>query len=253
MPKLLMFLFCLIFLLGSGLPAFAVDIKGLVVDSRTDEPLVGVNVFIQGTSAGTATDQDGYFSFVYETEMDFKLVFDFVGYKTVEMPVSPSDDLSRLEVRMNEDIFQSETIVVTGIASRTSKDVAEVAVSRVPTADYLDVTAYQDLSQLVTGKISGVQLTPSSGNVGGGYRFYMRSGGGLNGDEQPVIYIDGVRVDDSEVEGYQVGGQGMSILSNLNPEDIENIEVLKGPAGAATYGTNGSNGVVLITTKRGKH
>jgi len=252
MQKLFTILFCLIFLLGSGLPAFAVDIKGLVMDSRTDEPLVGVNIYVEGTSAGTSTDQDGYFTFTFESDLDFNLMFDFVGYKTVQMPVSPSDDLSSLEIVMDEDVFQSETIVVTGIASRTSKAVAAVSVSRVDAANYTDLTSYQDVSQLVSGKIAGVQLKPSSGNVGGGFRFFMRSGGGLNGDEQPVIYIDGVRIDDSEIVGYGTGGQGMSALANLNPEDIENIEVLQGPAGAATYGTNGSNGVVLITTKRGK-
>ncbi len=72
------------------------------------------------------------------------------------------------------------------------------------------------------------------------------------GDEQPIIYVDGVRVDDSEFLGFGVGGQGLSLLASLNPEDIEKMEVLKGPAGAASYGTGGANGVILITTKRGK-
>ena len=252
MQKFLMFLFYLILISGVGLQVFGVEIKGVVTDSQTDEPLGGVNVYIEGTNIGAVTDKDGYFTMAYDGTELFTLHINYVGYKSVSMELNPSDDLSALEIAMNEDIFQSETIVVTGIASRTSKDVAEVAVSRVPTADYLEATAYQDLSQLVAGKVSGVQLAPSSGNVGGGFRFFMRSGGGLNGNEQPVIYIDGVRVDDSEVLGYGVGGQGMSVLSSLNPEDIENIEVLKGPAGAATYGTNGSNGVVLITTKTGK-
>lgn len=252
MQKFLMFLFYLIFILGVCLPAFGLEIKGLVTDSRTEEPLVGVNVYIEGTNAGTATDEDGYFSISYEISDPFKLVFSFVGYKSVTLDLSPSDDLSMLKVSMIEDIFQSEAIVVTGIASRTSKDIAEVAVSRVSAVDYTDVTAYQDISKLVTGKIAGVQLKPASGNVGGGFRFYMRSGGGLNGNEQPVIYIDGVRIDNTEIEGFGAGGQGISTLADINPEDIENMEVLKGSAAAATYGTNGSNGVVLITTKSGK-
>lgn len=252
MLKFLRFIVCLLFIAGMSLPAFSADIKGVVLDARTEAALAGVNVYVLGTSIGTATDQDGYFSLQYEPKGDFKLVFDFVGYKNLVQNLSPQDDLSRLEIRLNEDIFQSETIVVTGIASRTSRDVAEVAVARIPTADYLNATAYQDFSQLITGKVAGVQVTPASGNVGGGFRFFMRAGGGLNGNEQPVIYIDGVRVDDTEVIGYGVGGQGLSVLANLNPEDIEDIQVLKGPAAASTYGTNGSNGVVLITTKRGK-
>ncbi|MEJ2615599.1 MAG: TonB-dependent receptor, partial [Ignavibacteriaceae bacterium] len=109
---------------------------------------------------------------------------------------------------------------------------------------------YQTMSQMISGKLAGVQLKPSSGNVGGGFRFYMRSGGGINGDEQPVVYVDGIRVDNDGVDGLQ-WYQDMSMLANLNPEDIESIDVLKGPAGAAMYGTSGSNGVVLIKTKTG--
>ncbi|NIR47164.1 TonB-dependent receptor plug domain-containing protein, partial [candidate division KSB1 bacterium] len=76
--------------------------------------------------------------------------------------------------------------------------------------------------------------------------------GGLNGDEQPVIYIDGTRIENSEFEGFGVGGQGIGLLADLNPEDIADIEILKGPAASASYGTNGANGVVLITTKKGQ-
>lgn len=252
MQKLIYFLTGIIFILFNVLTAFGADIKGLVRDSRTDEPLVGVNVYISETNVGTTTDVDGYFTLSYQTEESFSLVFSFVGYKTVTLDLSPADNLSRLEVELTEDIFQSETIVVTGIASRTSKDVAEVAVARVAASNYTEATSYQAINQLIAGKVAGVQMKPSSGNVGSGFRFNMRAGGGLNGNEQPIIYIDGIRMDNSEVIGYGVGGQGISTLADLNPEDIENIEILKGPAAAATYGANGSNGVVLITTKRGK-
>jgi TonB-dependent SusC/RagA subfamily outer membrane receptor len=249
MQKLFYFLISFIFTVTA---AFSVEIKGIVRDADTEDPLGGVNVYIEGTLVGTSTDQDGYFSMVYDTEQDFELTFSYVGYKALVRKLSPQDDLTALAIELNEDIFQSEAIVVTGIASRTSKDVAEVSVSRLPASNYTEVNAYQNVSQLVTGKISGVQLKPSSGNVGGGFRFFMRGGGGLNGDEQPVIYIDGILMDDAEIAGYGTGGQGMSALAGLNPDDIENIEVLKGPAGASSYGTNGSNGVVLITTKKGR-
>ncbi len=240
----------LVFLLT--LPVFSVDIKGLVTDQKTGEPLSGANVFIQDTNIGTTTDRDGYFSLYYDAEGNFNLIFNYVGYKALTLTLNSQDKLSALAIKMKEDIFRSEEIVTTGIASRTSKDIAEVSVSRVAAESYTDATSYQDLSQLVAGKVSGIQIKPSSGNVGGGFSFYVRSGGGLNGNEQPLIFIDGVRIDNSEVVGYGTGGQGMSALADLNPDDIENIEILKGPAGAATYGANGSNGVVLITTKRGR-
>jgi len=252
--KKLIFAFSLLFLIVLSSSAFAaqVEIKGVVLDAKTGDPLPGANVFIQGTKIGAASDLNGKFAFAYETNKEFVLVVRFMGYKTQERRFKPTDNLSNLKFRMKEDVFRGETVVVTGIASKRAKSVAEVAVSRVPAAELTVTNSYQDLSQMVTGKIAGVYVKPASGNVGGGIRFNVRSGGGLNGQEQPLIIVDGVRIDNSSVTGWGVGGQDMSALSDLNPEDIQSIEVLKGPAGAATYGTNGSNGVILITTKRGK-
>jgi len=236
------------------LPAMSavLDINGVVVDAATGEGLLGANVFIEGTMLGTATDPAGKFALEYETDDAFEIIVKFMGYKQKSVDFEPTDDVSDIVIELEEDVFMGEAVVVTGIASRTSKDVAEVSVSRVAASQLTVVNSYQDLSQMVAGKVAGVHIEPSSGNVGGGIRFNMRSGGGLNGDEQPLVIIDGVRVDNSEVLGFGVGGQGVSLLADLNPEDIETVEILKGPAGAATYGTSGSNGVVLITTKRGK-
>jgi len=236
------------------LPAMSavLDINGVVVDAATGEGLLGANVFIEGTMIGTATDPAGKFALEYETDEAFEIIVKFMGYKQKSVAFEATDDVSDIVIELEEDVFMGEAVVVTGIASRTSKDVAEVSVSRVAASQLTVANSYQDLSQMVAGKVAGVRIEPSSGNVGGGIRFNMRSGGGLNGDEQPLVIIDGVRVDNSEILGFGVGGQGVNLLADLNPEDIESVEILKGPAGAATYGTSGSNGVVLITTKRGK-
>ncbi len=233
----------------------ASEIKGLVSDASTDEPLIGANVYIQGTIAGGATDSDGYFSFEYDFEGEVTLVASYVGYKLYSQTVSSSDDLTRLSLKLAKDVFQSEEVVVTGIANKRSKAVAEVAVSRVSASELTDKTNYSSLNQLLNGKVAGVQVRSSSGNIGSGYRFIVRSGGGLNGQGQPVVYIDGIRVENAQMQGegtFSAGGQRMSTLADLNPDDIESVEVLKGPAAASTYGTNGSNGVVLITTKKGR-
>ncbi|MBN2423863.1 MAG: TonB-dependent receptor [Calditrichaceae bacterium] len=252
MQKLYVFYLTIVLLFMMMSSALSMNIKGLVRDARTSEPLTGVNVFIEGTAAGSTTDADGYFEIKTDIETDFVLTISYVGYKTQKLNLTAGEDISLMEIELQEDVFESETIVVTGIASKTSKDVAEVAVSRVNASNLTEATAYQSVSQLVAGKVSGVQLTPATGNVGGGFRFYMRSGGGLNGDGQPIVYLDGVRIENVELEGDDAGGQGNSTLADINPEDIENIEVLKGSAGAASYGTDGSNGVVIITTKKGK-
>ncbi len=259
MKKLVLFFLVVLMLLVHLDSSFAaiVEIRGVVIEKNSGEPMPGVNVFIKNTSVGTATDVDGKFTFPYVTDKEFTIVLRFMGYKTKEQQLSPDDDLSNLRFELLEDVFQMEALVVTGIASRTSKEVAEIAVAHINAAKLTEMNSYQDISQLVAAKIPGVRIEASSGNVGSGIRFNMRSGGGLNGDEQPVIYIDGIRVDSGEYggdssPGIWTGGQGIGLLSSINPEDIANIEILKGPAAAASYGTGGSNGVILITTKRGK-
>ena len=255
--RIVPFIMMLILVLYSSAFAVMVEVQGVVIDKDKGEPLPFANVLIKGTSIGAATDRNGKFTFVYETDKEFTIVVRFMGYKTQEQQFSPDDDVSNLRFELAEDVFHVEEIVVTGIASRTSREVAEVAVSRINASELTAMHSYQDLSQLIAAKTPGVRIEPASGNVAGGIRFNMRSGGGLNGDEQPIVYIDGIRVDSDEYggdvgPGIWTGGQGIGLLSTINPEDIETIEILKGPAAAASYGTGGSNGVVLITTKRGK-
>lgn len=250
------FAFALFLGIGLSLPALALpevkEIKGYVLDADRNEPLVGANVFIKGTNIGVASNADGQFSLTYNVTGSFTLVVSFIGYKQYEETFTAVDDVSNLTIRLQEDVFETEAIVVTGIANQRSKSRSEVAVARVNATAYTEKNNYPSITQLVNGKVAGVQVSTSSGNVGSGFRFFVRSGGGLNGNEQPVIYIDGVRVDNSELAPFFTGGQGLNTLSDLNPNDIESIEFLKGPAAAASYGTNGSNGVVLITTKRGR-
>ncbi len=236
----------------SGLSAQSQEIQGQVTDASSGQPLAGVNVFVQNSTVGAATDLDGMFSIVYVATADFTLVINFIGYKRQTREFSPGDNTSNMSIALDQDVFQGETIVVTGLGSSRSKAVAEVAVARVDVEALTAINSYQDFSQLLRGKTAGVDIKKASGNIGGGFRFDVRSGGGLNGNEQPVIYIDGVRADHSELKFNYVGGQGTSTLADLNPEDIATVEILKGPAAASSYGTSGSNGVILITTKKGK-
>ena len=229
------------------------SISGKVTDERIGEPLAGANVFIRDTALGAASASDGTFLIRNVPPGTYELMASFIGFHTqvtqVQVEVAEVVDVN---FSLKEDVYRGEEIVVTGIASKTSRAVAPVAVSRIRASEYTAKNSYQSFNELVNGKIAGVSVKSSSGNPGAGFRFEVRSGGGLNGDEQPVIYVDGVRVNNDEVGPWGVGGQRISILADLNPDDIESIEILKGPAGGASYGTNGSNGVVLITTKRGK-
>ena len=250
---LLFFIFFQLLIYDAILAETTGSISGRVIDERTGEPLAATNVFIKGTTIGAATAPDGSFLIKNVPPGTYQLVASYLGFHTQGAEVNVVvGEVASVNFALEEDVIRGEEVIVTGIASKTARAVAPVAVSRVRASEYTAKQAYQSFSELVSGKIAGVTVKSSSGNPGAGYRFDVRSGGGLNGDEQPVIYIDGVRVNNDEVFPWFVGGQGISMLADLNPEDIEKIEFLKGPAGGASYGTNGSNGVVLITTKRGK-
>jgi TonB-dependent SusC/RagA subfamily outer membrane receptor len=232
-----------------------ITISGFISDPKGNS-LAGTNLQIKSLSIGTVSDTNGFYQIILPAGMaldqQLEITAQYVGYKSKSKKVILNSTTNIVHFTLQEDLFQSETIVVTGIASKTAKQFAAVAVSSINATDYTETSSYQSMSQLLSGKFSGIQVTPTSGNTGGGFRFFMRSGGGLIGDEQPIIYIDGMRIDNSSIAGrYTAGGQDMSILANLNPQDIDKIEVLKGPAGAATYGTSGSNGVILISTKKG--
>ena len=239
-------------LTASWLFAQQMTISGSVIDAETAEPLVYANVTVKGEAVGAATDANGEFSFQYNLVDEITLVVAYMGYKTQEVTLQPGDQTEDLLFELKPDVFQGETVVVTGVASKRSRSRSEVAVARVNAEELSEVQSYKDVSTMLGGKVAGVQVRKASGNVGGGIRFDMRANPGLNGSGQPLIVVDGVIMSSGAVTGWDVGGQDNSMLADLNPDDIANIEVLKGPAATASYGTNGSNGVVLITTKRGK-
>ncbi len=255
MKKVILFLFFLVLLPSLLTAVETFKIKGKVTDAKTGEGLIGAAVILKPLNLGGATDLNGDYSFEVPVSQanrqTAQLTASYVNYKKKTVNVVLNGTEITQNFILEEDIFQNEEIVVTGIASKTSKSVSDVAVARIPVAELTEKQSYQTLSQLFIGKIPGVKVSLASGNVGSGWSFFIRDGGGINGNGQPLIYMDGVRLDNINF-GYNTGGQLLSSLANLNPNDIENIEILKGSAAASTYGTNASNGVVLITTKSGK-
>lgn len=246
-------LFGMLAVLLAASPALAqsATVSGQIIDAETGDALIGATVTVPGTNRGAATDLDGNYSFALAPGA-YTLRASFIGYEAEEIQVTLSAGQTLVQnFGLAPDLTGLETVVVTGALSSRSRSRSEVAVSSVDAAALTETTPYQDVAQLLNGKIAGVSVQPASGNVGGGVRFNVRAGGGLNGSGQPLIFIDGVRVNTSEVDGLGAGGQGVGALSDINPDDIANVEVLKGPAAAALYGTDASNGVVLITTQKG--
>ncbi|MEX0904596.1 MAG: carboxypeptidase-like regulatory domain-containing protein [Balneolaceae bacterium] len=247
--------FLLMFMLNSFAgTAFAQtgSLTGTVTDATTGEELAGATVLIVDLERGASSDSNGEYSIQNIPVGTYTVRYSFVGYQTIRSNVSIQQGLNIQDIELELDATGLEEIVVSGIASRTSRAISQVSVSKIDVETVTETNSFQGIDQLLAGKASGVTIQPASGNPGGGVRFRVRSGTGLGGDGQPVIYIDGVRVDNSQVTGFGVGGQGIGVLSDLDPNQITNIEILKGPAAAALYGTSGSNGVVLIETKNGQ-
>lgn len=263
MTQRLQLLVAVLIVLSSGtLLAQTGKIEGKVIDESTNEPLISATVLLldKGTAPGTVsgkqgriTKRDGSFVFNDVPPGSYTLRVSYVSYKTTTQQIQVSaDKTTTVQIAVTPDPQGISEIVVTGVASRKSKSISEVSVSRVDAAELTDKNNYQDLSQLLSGKAPGVTVSTSSGNVGGGIRFNVRTGAGLYGNGQPIILVDGVRINNGQL-GSDVGGQFVSALADLNPEDIAKVEILKGPAATALYGTSGSNGVVLVTTKRGNY
>lgn len=247
-------LLALLGLMAGGASAQNATISGTVIGADSSEPLIGAAVQIVGQARGAATDLDGVYS-LNVAPGSYRIQASYTGYEPQTVTVNVGAGQTIVQTfTLEPDLTGLDEVVITGALSSRSRATSEVAVSRIDAAALTEEVPYNDFSQLISGKVSGVSVQPASGNVGGGIRFNVRSGGGLNGDGQPLIYIDGVRISNAQFTGGVIGtgGQDVGALSDINPDDIESIDILKGPAAAALYGTNASNGVVLITTKSGQ-
>ncbi len=208
-------------------------VTGTVKDAQ-NSGLPGVSVIIKGTTTGTSTDADGRFSLKAETPQSV-LVFSFVGYQTEEVQVG---DQTEINITLTEDISTLQEVVVVGYGEVKKSDLTgSVATLK---GDNLNRTPSASVDQLLQGKVAGVQVMTGSGQPGAGATIRIRGASSLNGSKDPLVVVD----------GYPWGDAGN--LKQINPEDIESIEVLKDASSAAIYGSRGANGVILITTRKGK-
>ncbi len=226
-------------------------VTGTVTDAESDFPLPGVNIAIQGTFTGTATGLDGTYS-IRVNEGDV-LVFTFVGYLPQEVTVGAQDVI---DITLEEDVALLEEVVVVGYGTQTKADVTG-AVGSVD-VEAANVGLVQSPEQMIQGRVAGVQVVQSDGDPGAGVTVRIRGGTSIAASNDPLYVIDGVPLD-NEATQPAVGNFGedsangpRNPLSFLNPSDIESIDILKDASAAAIYGSRGANGVVLITTKKGR-
>ncbi|MBV5313869.1 MAG: TonB-dependent receptor [Prolixibacteraceae bacterium] len=214
------------------------QISGKVVDN-TNQPIPGASILVKGTTIGCVTDVDGNFKLNLPDNAE-TLQFSFVGMKSQEVAVSGK---TTVNIVMEVDAIGLEEVVAVGYGNQQKKDITG-AVSSVKSEDF-NKGVISSPEQLLQGKISGVNITSSSGAPGAGQRIIIRGQGSLRQGTGPLFVIDGFLV------GLAGTGSESSPLNFINPEDIESMDVLKDASATAIYGARGANGVILITTKRG--
>lgn len=238
-------------------------VTGTVQDD-SGEPLIGVSIVIKGTTTGTATDLDGSFELRVPSGSEATLMFSYTGYQTAEADVSSSNNT--VDIVLEEDFAKLDEVVVTGLASGVKRSNSGIAVATVSGEELTENTTAQTLDNALYGKVPGVLMQANSGAPGGGINMQLRGISTLGaGSSQPLYIVDGVYVDNSSIRTGRTqvsgasGGQSTATqdgaanrIADLNPDDIANIEVLKGPSAAAIYGTRANAGVIIITTKKGQ-
>lgn len=216
--------------------AQGLTVKGVVKDN-TGMGVIGANILVKGTTNGTITDFDG--NFTLEAKKGDVIVISFIGYKTQEVPAAAT-----LNVTLQDDAEVLDDVVVIGYGSVKKNDATGSVTAIKP--DELSKGITTNAQDMLTGKVAGVSVISNDGTPGGGAQIRIRGGSSLNASNDPLIVIDGLAIDNSGIKGMSNG------LSMVNPEDIETFTVLKDASATAIYGSRASNGVIIITTKKGK-
>ncbi len=208
------------------------QVTGTVRDAVTAEPLPGVNVFVRGTTIGTATDLSGNYALAVPSLQD-TLVFSYIGYELAEMPIGGQ---TQIDMMLQETTYSiGEELVVTGYGSQERRTITG-SVSNLDEGDFVSGNVNSP-AELIQGKVAGLQITTRSGNPNDNIEVRLRGISSFGANQSPLVVVDGV-----------VGAS----LENLDTNDIQSIDVLKDASAAAIYGTRGSAGVILVTTKQGE-
>lgn len=229
-------------------------VKGTVTD-EAKVPLPGVSVVIKGSNKGTTTDFDGKYEL--NAKKGDVLVFSFVGFTTQEkaIPATGGGNSLIINTLLKEETQQLGEVVVTALGIKREKKSLGYALQEVK-GDELAEAREANLANAFTGKVAGLQIVKGSNGPGGSSKIILRGNNSLTGDNQPLIVVDGVPMDNftgaSNNDFWNPSADFGNGLGDLNPDDIESMSVLKGPAAAALYGSRAGNGVILITTKSGK-
>ncbi|AWX45338.1 TonB-dependent receptor SusC [Flagellimonas maritima] len=236
--------FLLVLLFGFPIGILAqISVSGTVIDQTTGLPLPGASVVIKGTSTGTTTDFDGLYQITANTG-DI-LQFSYVGFSVLELTV----DGPTLDAALSEDTQMLDEIVVIGYGTTTKKDATGAVVG--VTEEELNQGFIASPQDLLIGKAAGVNITTNGGAPGSGSQIRIRGGSSLDASNDPLIIIDGVPLDSPGLDEQRNSGS-RNVFDFVNPNDISSFSILKDASATAIYGSRASNGVIIITTKKGK-
>lgn len=227
--------------------------QGKVTTKNDSKPMPGAAVGIIGTTAGGISDQTGAYRFTANLAPGtYTLQFSSIGYQTQRQSVTLSQNTTvSTSISLADDALGLDEVVVTGTSGATSRKQLGNTIATVQAKD-LQLSAATSIDQALAGKVSGAQITQNSGNPAGGISVRLRGPSTIVGSSDPLYIVDGVIVNNDSRELIDLGGYSQNRLVDINPNDIERIEIIKGAAAAAIYGSRANNGVVQIFTKRGQ-
>ena len=235
-------------------PALAQEtqLTGRVTDERTSDGIAGARVLLVGSPRIESTGQDGSYLFRGMTPGAHQVRVVAIGFTAQVKPVTVSaGKTDTLDFAMTPVPVQLDEIVTTATGLQSKLEIGN-AVSSIDASKVAEESPITEFGNLIQGRAAGVQVLKSSGVVGTGTKIRIRGSNSVSLSNEPLYYVDGVRIDaTSENYAYEIGGQSTSRINDINPDDIQNIEIMKGPSAATLYGIQAANGVVLITTKRG--
>ncbi len=227
---------------------YAQSISGVVTEKGLETVLPGVSVFVKGTSIGTVTDFNGKYIIEVKDSKNKILVFSTLGYETKKITIASTNVI---DVVMTPDILGLDEVLITGTGALTAKKQIGNVITSIQGKN-ISESGTVDVTSALSGKLSGIQVTQNSGDPAAGISVRLRSASTVNGSSDPLYIIDGVIVNNNSTNVLGVASIVQNRLSDISPQDIDRIEVIKGAAAAAIYGSRASNGVVQIFTKKGK-
>ena len=225
------------------------ELKGYIKDKANNTPLIGATLTEVDSESGTVSDIDG--SFVLNvSKPNPKIIVSYIGYQDLEIEVNSSD--SELNILLEADAVQLGDVVVTGLGIKRQKRALGYSTDQV-SGEQVALSNAPNVINALSGRSAGVQVVSPNGVDGGTTRIVIRGNNNITGNNQPLIIVDGVPIENPPgLSGIGRGVDWGSAINNINAEDIEDINILKGPTASAKYGMRGANGVILITTKKGK-